>query len=573
MAEKLHQELCFLMSAHTPVQRAIGALLNRMWQDNRLQALGYSRRSDFLSERLGMSVREAQELAWVERTIVDYPTTEEFWMRGELNRSKVRLILRGVRPEDDTLWACWARRLTVRELELKLLAPEDSPLEYREFELTADDRNRLEEALELTERLCAENLSTADALECLSAELQAGAPDDIYRQARDEDDRPTREWRREQARRRAELEAAAERPRKSRPVAVPAVVPDFHVSAEADSVTLDRVLREACLFLQELNATLVRKLWLAEKLAVYRNRGFFSHVRYCVEALGLSAGRVHALRRLCGRLHAVPVVLEAYATGTLSQSQAELVGEVVTVPTAETWVAYANKTTVRKLRKVVRDVRALREEDAAKYRDVLPPALSMETSPQGHALLEEALACMPPMEPKSVPACAPNYPTVPDDPKPLPFTKPGRVRIGLPSDVWDAVGLSLRMASINLGGRPTQGECLSFMVDAFLETYEQEARRAARKRPIAERDLWRCGVPGCSRRGSVEDHHIIFSSHGGSNDRKNRVLVCAFHHHRCIHEGRIVAQGEAPGGIVWVMIGPDDLPDRVFVGDTLVAKR
>jgi hypothetical protein len=59
------------------------------------------------------------------------------------------------------------------------------------------------------------------------------------------------------------------------------------------------------------------------------------------------------------------------------------------------------------------------------------------------------------------------------------------VRIGLPSDVWDAIGISLRMARINLGDRPTQGECLSFMVDAFLETCEEQARQAAREHPAA----------------------------------------------------------------------------------------
>jgi hypothetical protein len=129
------------------------------------------------------------------------------------------------------------------------------------------------------------------------------------------------------------------------------------------------------------------------------------------------------------------------------------------------------------------------------------------------------------------------------------------------------------MARINFGGRPTQGECLSFMVDAFLETYEDEAKKAARQHPVAERDQWRCAVPGCSRRGTVEVHHIVFKSHGGRNDKKNLVLVCAFHHHRCIHEGRLVAKGEAPHRIVWVMVGPDDLPDRVFVGDALMAQR
>ncbi|HEY3999270.1 MAG TPA: HNH endonuclease signature motif containing protein [Candidatus Xenobia bacterium] len=576
LVQGLHDELGFLVTAHTPVQRAVGRLLNRMWE--RLQDLSYASKGDYVRERLGMSLREAQELAWLERTIVHYPTTEAHWMSGELKRCQVRLILRGAPPEDDVLWSCLARCMTVRELELKLRQPEDSPVEYREFELTAEDRNRLEEALELTNRLCQENLSPADAMECISAELQAGAPHDVYDQAMDEDDRPEREWKRERARRRADREATPWK-RPDAPVSPPAFVPDFHVLPDADTLTIDRVLHQACLFLQELDAMLVRKLWKAEQLEVYRHRGFASHVRYCVEELQLSASRVHSLRRL----HRLDLqVLEAYATGVLSQSQAELVGEVVTTPTAHDWIAYASQTTVRKLRKVVRDARALRETDPLEYRNVLPPTPSTHTSPEGQALLEQALACMPgtalpacalSTPELTLPACAPPFPRVPDDPKPVAFTRSGRVRIGLPTDVWDAVGLSLRMARINLGGQATQGDCLSFMIDAFLEQYEDDAREAARKNPVADRDQWRCAVPGCTRRGTVEVHHIIFKSHGGTNDKKNLVLVCAFHHHHCIHEGRIVAQGIAPNGIVWVVLGPDGLPNRVFLGDTLIAQR
>ncbi|HEY4002920.1 MAG TPA: hypothetical protein VGO93_28870 [Candidatus Xenobia bacterium] len=442
LVQNLHEELRFLMTAHTPVQRVIGSLLNRMWEANRLQELSYSGTADYTRERLGISVREAQELAWLERTIVHYPTTEAFWMSGQIDRSKVRLILRGAKPEDDTLWACWSRCLTVRELELKLLQPQDCPVEYREFELTAEERNGLEEALELVDRLCHENLSTADALECIAAELQAGAPHEIYTRALDEDDRSERDWKREQLRRRKELEATGDRPwrRPYVPVSHPAVVPDFRVPPDADTLTVDRVLRQACQFLQELDAIVVRKLWLAQELKVYRTRGFATHVRYCVEELGLSRSRTHALQRLRGKL--LPDVLEAYATGVLSLSQAELVVEVVTAPTAQAWVEYASRTTVRKLRKVVRDSRTLREQDPLKYGNLLPPLPSTDTSPEGHALLDEALACMPPAATEPMPACAPDCPRVPDDPKPLPFTRSGRVRIGLPADGYRSAASS-----------------------------------------------------------------------------------------------------------------------------------
>jgi hypothetical protein len=69
--------------------------------------------------------------------------------------------------------------------------------------------------------------------------------------------------------------------------------------------------------------------------------------------------------------------------------------------------------------------------------------------------------------------------------------------------------------------------------------------------PVFERDGWRCGVPGCTSRCNLHDHHVVFRSRGGGNERDNRVAVCAGHHQRGIHDMRMRATGLAPHGIVW----------------------
>jgi len=69
--------------------------------------------------------------------------------------------------------------------------------------------------------------------------------------------------------------------------------------------------------------------------------------------------------------------------------------------------------------------------------------------------------------------------------------------------------------------------------------------------PIFARDGWRCAVPACSSRRNLHDHHLLFRSRGGDNARDNRVAVCAWHHLRGIHGGRLRAWGEAPDGITW----------------------
>lgn len=50
---------------------------------------------------------------------------------------------------------------------------------------------------------------------------------------------------------------------------------------------------------------------------------------------------------------------------------------------------------------------------------------------------------------------------------------------------------------------------------------------------------------------NLPDHHIRFRSAGGSDASENRVAVCAFHHLRGVHAGRLRCTGRAPGGLTW----------------------
>jgi hypothetical protein len=53
----------------------------------------------------------------------------------------------------------------------------------------------------------------------------------------------------------------------------------------------------------------------------------------------------------------------------------------------------------------------------------------------------------------------------------------------------------------------------------------------------------------CSSRRNLHDHHVVFRSRGGDDERGNRVAVCAWHHLRGIHAGRVRATGDAEDGI------------------------
>jgi hypothetical protein len=59
----------------------------------------------------------------------------------------------------------------------------------------------------------------------------------------------------------------------------------------------------------------------------------------------------------------------------------------------------------------------------------------------------------------------------------------------------------------------------------------------------------RCTVPGCSSYRNLHDHHVVFRSAGRGDELSNRTTLCAFHHLRGVHAGRVRCLGRAPAGL------------------------
>jgi hypothetical protein len=84
---------------------------------------------------------------------------------------------------------------------------------------------------------------------------------------------------------------------------------------------------------------------------------------------------------------------------------------------------------------------------------------------------------------------------------------------------------------------------------AFLAWGGDESRVRAARRVFA-RDGWRCTLPGCSSYRNLHSHHIQHRSAGGSDEDGNRTTLCAWHHLRGVHAGRVRMRGHAPDGLV-----------------------
>lgn len=95
------------------------------------------------------------------------------------------------------------------------------------------------------------------------------------------------------------------------------------------------------------------------------------------------------------------------------------------------------------------------------------------------------------------------------------------------------------------------GECLVRIAEHFLKVWRPLlAGRSTLQKKILARDRGRCQVPGCSR-AAAHAHHVEFRSAGGSDEPENLVSLCAAHHLRGVHMGRIRVRGTAPDGLHW----------------------
>jgi hypothetical protein len=133
-----------------------------------------------------------------------------------------------------------------------------------------------------------------------------------------------------------------------------------------------------------------------------------------------------------------------------------------------------------------------------------------------------------------------------------------------------SVVFSLRAAIHRFHG---PGERMVDGLERLLEHVRAQWQTEPRHRdPIFERDGWRCMVPGCSSRKNLHDHHSVYRSRGGGNERDNRLAVCAWHHLRGIHQNRVRVSGKAPDDLHWeIGLRPGREPLMRLVGESYLS--
>jgi hypothetical protein len=95
----------------------------------------------------------------------------------------------------------------------------------------------------------------------------------------------------------------------------------------------------------------------------------------------------------------------------------------------------------------------------------------------------------------------------------------------------------------------SEGAAWGWLFDHALESWGANDPRVRREHRVFARDDWRCTVPGCTSYRNLHDHHVVFRSVGGGDELANRTTLCAGHHLRGVHAGRVRVIGSAPKGL------------------------
>jgi len=323
--------------------------------------------------------------------------------------------------------------------------------------------------------------------------------------------------------------------------------PVLGTTTAADPFTLDARLVAARCAMQTLEARIGRLLRVMIDHHFYRLLGMPTVDAYARERLGISVRKAWALVKLERTTARSQEFARAYGDGSLSWTRALALLPVLARDNAEAWIARARTVTVRRLYDEVNHV--------LQARDVLGPDVPLGPPAPDNVLVSPVAALV-----------APRHRAL--ECSDLSLSE--RVQIGAHGrpafDVADRARRDVCDASVSFTGPASVIALLRDVLDAFalpgaprwvaferlvLHAITHWESTPPHRDPVFARDGWRCAVPACSSRRNLHDHHVTYRSHGGGNERTNRVTVCAPHHLHAIHPGVIRAVGLAPADVRW----------------------
>jgi hypothetical protein len=486
---------------HGAIDVAIGERLELLSIGDRTLVLGYAGIGDYAREQLGINASTAQKKVRLSRELRSRPLLRAALRAGEVTIRQAEAVLPLARGEAEAHWVEEARKGSVRRLQEAVKsatgvgAEEDEDLVCVRIRLPEEARPLVEEAEQLAGKIVGATSPRWVRAEAVCHEFNGSFEAPGDGGAADA----------LLAAPEAEfLEPIKEWLEKEteqwaflgRPDPVAAPGP---LSDDAD---VRQLHRELCMLVerrQRWDEVFGHLAMLFLKMDGWRRLGFASFGHYSSERLGMCERAVEQRAALERRLYELPALREAMSGRRVSYEQARLIARHADEESVEEWIGRAERLTCVALRR---------------------------------QLLGEREAQM----------CA-----------------RGDYEIWAPRHVAELLLSTFRAARKAAGRGLSAGECYGRMAAHFVETWKPALTQANTvQRRVLERDRWSCQVPGCSR-PAAHVHHIEFRSAGGSDDPSNLVSLCAAHHLRGVHMGRLRVRGKAPDGLRWEVKTSDGL--------------
>lgn len=582
----LDRELAVLAGVDAHTRRVQAQLTRRLMDSRAWMMLGFVRLSDYARERLGISPRSLEDDAHVMRALDETPQLRKAFQSGIVNWTQVRILARVATAHNERRLIERALRVPTRELEsfVRDFARDDEssreddnsrqavktggghpissshgndasePGEHDPqirwcIPVSRSGRRLWRVACEYASRSAGSPLAPAAVLELIAAEAVSGATRELSGPSgqsapsmEDERNRLLELQRSNDDRGRQSLLAflaevgvaegfcwLAPAARDAGPASIlDRLLDDLD---HADAFELDRRLRAIRLVMHRIDSQMAALLRIGVDRRLFRELGFATVKLYVESRLGCSPRKVWSLLAIEREIsRCCPQLRDAWREDRISHLAACALLPVVSEKHGDAWIRRAGEVTLRRL--VDEIAWALDYGDRNGHFDrPAPPPLDADVRIDGSASVDEAEVQMRAHGDADCSGMKPR----------------GAIRVACQVPVSIAALVELAIWQLRTGSEPRWRTFERMVAQALLEWMAAPRHRD----PIFERDGWRCSVPGCSSRRNLQDHHVLFRSHGGGNARDNRVTVCAAHHLHGLHAGIVRAHGQAPSRIVW----------------------
>jgi hypothetical protein len=297
--------------------------------------------------------------------------------------------------------------------------------------------------------------------------------------------------------------------------------------------------------------------WLlrAEQAGAHLRLGYGSFREYAERLFGYSSRLVQEKLRVAAALEELPRLSGALEHGRLSFSAVRELSRVATVATEGAWLDAAEGKSVRELEKLVSGQKPgslpsdLPDEGARRH------VLRLEVSGEVLATFREAMAKVRREAGETVDddaavllLCRQALGGPRDDGRSsyqVALTVCQHCRRGMQQGRGELVEVPREIVEMSVCDAQDVGHIERAHVGAKRAT--QSVAPALRRR-VTRRDGGRCRVPGCRHAVFTDVHHLRLRSEGGESTLANLVTLYSAHH-RAIHRGELVVDGESSDGL------------------------